>query len=73
MNGWIALGKRYINLDNVGEVLFDDHRMIARVVLVGGGMIELRDDDARDLQSLLSRTTTTVVEPHRTVFAMPDL
>lgn len=73
MNGWIVLGKRFINLDNVSEVLFDGHLMIARVVLVGGGIVELRDDDARDLQSLLGRAATTVVEPHRSIFAMPDL
>lgn len=72
MNNWIVIGKRYVNLDNVSEVLFDDHPMAARVYFVGGGTVELRDNDARDLQSLLGRIASGVTEPHRSVFAMPQ-
>jgi hypothetical protein len=72
MNGWVVVGNRYVNLANVNEVIIDDRLRIARLFFVGGGTVELREDDARDLQTALGRIATDIVDPHRTVFVMPD-
>jgi hypothetical protein len=69
MDAWITIGSRYINLQNVCEVRFDDHLHAAFVFYIGGGSIELRDDDASDLRAYLVQRALIPESPHRTVFA----
>lgn len=72
MVDWVRIGNRYLNLGNACEVLIDDHGNVARVIFIGGGAVELREDDARDLQAVLAGTETPGVTTHRTIFTMQD-
>jgi repressor of nif and glnA expression len=70
MNDWVRIGNRYLNLGNVCEVLVDEHTRVVRVQFVGNGVVDLRDEDARDLQQLLARESRSIEEPHRSVFPL---
>jgi hypothetical protein len=67
MANWVRIGSRIINLENVTEVRFHDRSRIARVYYVGGGAVELEDDEADELRVLREGVATEPEPEHRTI------
>ena len=67
MTDWVRIGSRYINLANVIEVRASERPAIAQIVFVGGGTIELRDDEAQQMHSLLDGQALRLESVHRRV------
>lgn len=69
MDGWIRIGSRYINLANVTEVRIQDRPRQARAFFIGGGMLELDEDDTPTLDSYLQENVELARPARRTVSA----
>ncbi|HET9014677.1 MAG TPA: hypothetical protein VFN57_03720 [Thermomicrobiaceae bacterium] len=64
---WVRIGSRFINLSNVIEVRASERPAIVQIVFIGGGSIELRDDEAQQLHSLLDGQALRLESAHRRV------
>lgn len=71
MATWIQLHSRFINLANVCEVRFDEHLTSATIYFVGGGVLEVDEDDANGLDEVLRQVTSPVEPSHKTIVPPP--
>lgn len=69
MSNWVKIGSRYLNLANVTEVRMQDQHRQAFVYFVGGGALQLDEDDAETLEAFLADQATIAEMPHRTISA----
>ena len=69
MNTWIQIGFRYVNLDNVTEVRIEEGLRRAHLFFVGGGALELDEDDTQELESFLQQEAVITHAVRRTVSA----
>ena len=69
MTEWVRVGSRYVNLANVVEVHAGDRPPVAQIFYIGGGTLELRDEDADLLRALLEERALALESPHRRVIA----
>ena len=70
MGEWIKLGDRYVNLARINEIRVHPALHSMHVLFEGGGVLELRDEDAADLEAIVAQKATVPArEDHRKVFA----
>jgi hypothetical protein len=67
MNAWAKIGSRYINLSNVCEVHVRERPRSATLFFIGGGCVDLDEDDTYDIVSVLDPRTIVPQDRHRTV------
>ena len=70
MDNWVQIGSRYLNLTNVTEVRMQDHPREAHVFFVGGGVLQLDEDDSLALIGLLQEEVT-IARPVRKTISAP--
>jgi hypothetical protein len=66
---WVKIGLRFVNLANVGEVHVRERPRVALVHFVGGGRMELDEDDTAVLLSVLEQRAIVPDAARRTVLA----
>jgi hypothetical protein len=70
MGDWIKLGDRYVNVEQINEVRVHRQLHSMHVFFVGGAVLELRDEDADDLEAMITqKASIPESESHRRVFA----
>ncbi|HUZ02275.1 MAG TPA: hypothetical protein VMU89_18155 [Thermomicrobiaceae bacterium] len=67
MTEWVRIGSRFINLANVVEVHLNERPLLAQVFYAGGGSVDLQEDDAESLRTLLDERVVQIAEPHRRI------
>ena len=70
MDNWIQIGSRYLNLTNVTEVRIQDQPREAHIFFVGGGVLQLDEDDTLALVNLLQEEAT-IARPVRKTISAP--
>lgn len=66
---WVKVGLRFVNLANVTEVHVRERPHVALVHFVGGGRVELDEDDTAALLNVLEQRAVVPDTARRTVLA----
>jgi hypothetical protein len=72
MDHWTKIGTRYINLANVCEVHLRERPRSAKLFFIGGGVVDLDEDDTDEIVSILEPRSLIPEGRHRTVVQLPD-
>jgi hypothetical protein len=72
MADWVKIGTRYFNLENVCELHVRMRPRSAKLFFVGGGVVDLDEDDTDAIVSVLDAVAVLPEGGHRTVIQLSE-